>query len=418
MDERAPSPGDDLRRAPRAIDLLRERSPYRPFLGALTLSWIGDGISMAALLLYVEAIEGTGVAVGALLLTQTLPRLVGPLAGSVADRTDTVRLMIGCDLGQAAVYGAIAALLPSLGPLLGLVFIASVLQSGTSAARGAMLPALVGEERLLGANVLLGAGFNLQVAIGPILGGVLFASGGADVALAVNAMTFLVSAGLLALVRVPRIPREPIGGVLAEAREAFSFVWREPLVRTLVLSLTLAIAFLSLDNVALVFLVRDTFEASPEAYGFVFGAYGVGMLFGSLVMLLANPRSPVALFILALALSGSGTMLTGLAPALVAVAAVQALAGIGNSLDNAASDTLLQRAVPPQMLGRVFGLMAALAYAGNGIAAAVGGPLLDLTSPRFVFVVAGIGGLSVLAYTAPALRRFASAANQAPRGEA
>lgn len=394
-----------MARAPRTLDLLRERSPYRPFLGAMSLSAIGDGIATAALILYVQSTEGTGVAVGALLLTQTLPRLIGPLAGSLADRTNTLRLLIGCDLGQALAYGLIAALLPSLGPLLLIVFAASLMQSGTSAARGAILPALVGQERLLGANVLLGAGFNLQVAIGPLLGGLLFAAGGADVALAVNAATFVVSAGLLALVHAPRPVVASDRGLLADAREAIDFVMREPLVRTLILSLTAALAFLSIDNVALVFLVRETLEGGPAAFGLVLAAFGAGMLIGSAAMVIANPRSPVTLFVLALVLSGTGTVLSGLAPAILVAAAFQVLAGIGNSLDNAASDTLIQQSVPAHMLGRVFGLMAAMAYAGAGLAAAVGGPLLDLTSPRTVFVIAGVGGLAVIAVAAPILRR-------------
>jgi MFS family permease len=164
---------------------------------------------------------------------------------------------------------------------------------------------------------------------------------------------------------------------------------------------------MSLDNVALVFLVRETLEGGAAAYGVVFGAYGVGMLAGSLAMLVANPRSPVPLFLLALALSGSGTVLTGVAPAILAAAVFQALAGVGNSFDNAATDTLLQRVVPVNMLGRVFGLLAAMGYAGHGLSSAVGGPLLDLTSPRFVFLIGGIGGLGVLLLAAPALLRNA-----------
>lgn len=100
-------------------------------------------------------------------------------------------------------------------------------------------------------------------------------------------------------------------------------------------------------------------------------------------------------------------MLSGLAPAILVAAAFQVVAGIGNSLDNAGSDTLIQQAVPTPMLGRVFGLMAAMAYAGAGLSAAVGGPFFDLTSPRFVFVVAGVGGLAVMILAAPVLRRAA-----------
>lgn len=391
----------------RIVDVLRERSPFRPFLAALTLSAIGDGIAVAALTLYVQSTEGTGVAVGALLLASTLPRLLGPLIGALADRLDAIRLMVGCDLGQAAIYGLIALTLPALAPLLLLVLVASLLTGGTSASRGAILPALVERDRLLGANVLLGAGFNLQVVIGPLVGALLFAGGGAGLALGVNAATFLVSASLLAIVRTKREPRSADGGLLSDVREALAFVRREPTVRTLILSLTLALAFLSIDNVALVFLVRETLEGAPTAYGLVFAAFGAGMLLGSLAMVLSNPRSPARMFLLALTLSGAGTILTGLAPAIVAAAAFQAIAGIGNSLDNAASDTLIQHHIPPEMLGRVFGLFASMAYLGSGLAAAAGGPLLDLTSPRFVFVLGGVGGLLVVAFAGPIVLRSA-----------
>jgi MFS family permease len=74
----------------------------------------------------------------------------------------------------------------------------------------------------------------------------------------------------------------------------------------------------------------------------------------------------------------------------------QAIGGAGNGADNVASDTLVQRSVPRAMLGRVFGATSMAAYVGAGIAYAAGGPLLDATSPRFVFLVAGVGVLGVV----------------------
>ena len=192
---------------------------------------------------------------------------LGRVIGALADRVNTLRLMIGCDLGQAAIYGLIAFTLPSLAPLLLMVLVASLLTGGTSASRGAILPALVDHDRLLGANVLLGAGFNLQVVIGPLVGALLFAAGGAGLALAANAGTFLVSAALLAVVKTQREPRVAEGGLLSDVREALAFVRREPTVRMLIISITLALAFLGIDNVALVFLVRDTLEGGAADYG-------------------------------------------------------------------------------------------------------------------------------------------------------
>jgi MFS family permease len=85
----------------------------------------------------------------------------------------------------------------------------------------------------------------------------------------------------------------------------------------------------------------------------------------------------------------------------------QAVAGLGNGIENVATDTLIQQAVPREMLGRVFGLVATAPFAGSTLAYAAGGYLLDLTSPRVVFVIAGLGILVVLVPLILVLRRDA-----------
>jgi MFS family permease len=151
------------------------------------------------------------------------------------------------------------------------------------------------------------------------------------------------------------------------------------------------------DNVALVFLARDVLGAGNVGYGVVSAAYGVGMVLAPLAVLRWGGRvAPTALLLLGFALTGVGTTLTGLAPLLGAAVAVQAVAGAGNGLENLAADTLIGRTVPRPFLGRVFGITASGAYVASGLAYAAGGPLLALTSPRFVFVVAGVGVLGAL----------------------
>lgn len=76
--------------------------------------------------------------------------------------------------------------------------------------------------------------------------------------------------------------------------------------------------------------------------------------------------------------------------------AVQTVAGAGNGLENLATDTLIDRTVLRPFLGRVFGITASGAYVASGLASAAGGPLLALTSPRLVFVIAGVAVLGAL----------------------
>jgi MFS family permease len=145
-----------------------------------------------------------------------------------------------------------------------------------------------------------------------------------------------------------------------------------------------------------VFLSRDVLGAGPLGFGVVAAAFGMGMLVASVALSGGRSRSPRTLFIGGWLLTAAGTLLTGLAPAVWLATIAQAIGGAGNGADNVASDTLIQRSVPRELLGRVFGVTSTAAFVGGGIAYAAGGPLLDATSPRFVFLVASVGVLAVV----------------------
>ena len=140
--------------------------------------------------------------------------------------------------------------------------------------------------------------------------------------------------------------------------DGLRFAWRNRVVRTLIIALFVGVAFAGLDDVALVFLVRDTLDGSPLAYGLVTGAYGIGMLLGSLGLTWKGTAAAAGtVFLLGWVASGTGAVLTGIAPVIALVAVGQAVAGVGNAVEVVAMDTLVQQAVPREMLGRVFGLV-------------------------------------------------------------
>src|SRR6201994_541284 len=148
-----------------ALALLRRHRQFRALWTAIALSYIGSGAANTALTLYVQQSRGTGTAVAVFLIASQAPRLLGPLAGGVADRVDLRNLLIGCDLGQAVLYGLIATL-PSFGLLIALTALATVLQTSYGPARTAIVPNLVEPDELIPANALIGTATNLYVAIG------------------------------------------------------------------------------------------------------------------------------------------------------------------------------------------------------------------------------------------------------------
>jgi MFS family permease len=177
-------------------------------------------------------------------------------------------------------------------------------------------------------------------------------------------------------------------------------------VRAVVLGYVAVVACTGIDDVALVFLATGTFGAGETAVGLLLAAVGIGLLAGYALLARAGRTPPATGLLLAgFAVSSAGNLLTGLAWAVAAAFAVQAVRGLGIAAMDVAATTLVQRTVPPDLQGRVFGSL----YGGIGIAAALsyllGGLLLDRTTPRVAFVAAGAAGLLATGATALALRR-------------
>jgi MFS family permease len=386
--------------------LLRHNAAFRSLSTARVVSFVGDSLSLVALMLHVAATTGQALAVAALLLVgDVAPALLSPLTGAISDRFDRRKVMVACELVQAVLLVAIALALPPLPLLLVLVGLRALAGQIFQPASRAATPALVAGRDLQSANSVLGFGTTGAEAIGPLLAAALIPLIGIPGVLLVDAASFAVSALLLA--RLPALPpsdgTRPVGSTLVrDARQGIAYIWTTRAVRVIVLGFCAVVAANGIDDVALLVLATDTFSAGESAVALLLGAVGIGLLIGYAVLAGAGNRLPMfALLIAGFAVSSVGNLLTGLAWAVTAAFALQAVRGIGIAAMDVASNTLLQRLVPDAMLGRVFANL----YGGIGVAAAfsylVGGVLLDATSAPTTFIVAGTAGaLATLAVVA------------------
>ena len=376
------------------------------------MSYVGDSLGLVALMLHVAQTTGQALAVALLLLAGDFaPALLGPLAGTVADRLDRRRMMVGCEHLQGALVVATALWLPALPALLALVGLRAVAGQVFQPASRAAVPALVPERDLERANAAVGVASNGGETLGPLVAALLLPVLEVRGVLLVDAATFGVSAVLLgflpALGAAPGLGRQ--ASFLADAGAGLGYLWREPTVRAVTLGYVAIVACNGIDDVALVFLATDTLGGGEGAVGLLLAAVGIGLLAGYALLARARGRLPMTGLLLAgFAVSSAGNLLTGLAWAVAAAFAVQAVRGLGIAALDVAATTLVQRIVPARLLGRVFGSL----YGGIGVAAALayllGGLLLDRTGPRVAFLAAGAAGLLATGVTALALRRGAN----------
>ena len=368
--------------------------PFVALCGARAVSSIGDQVAAVALVLLI-ARDHTPTAVGGLLLAESLPMLLSAHAGIVADRIEGRRLMIGLQLGQAAIFGLVTLWLPPYWALLALIASASWLGTILRSATQTTIRDVVPRESLQPANALLGLALWGGMMLGPAIGGALAATVGTRAALAVDTATFLISAGtLLLLPLLPRHAREDTdtGGV----RAALRFAMADPILRSLLFGMTMLVAFAGVDNVATVFLVRDTLGQSGAAYGLAMTVFGIGMVAGSaLVVRYTEWRAERMMLGTYLATAASATLL-GIAPSMAIVYPAQLIGGAANGMDVAAQTTLTQRRTPVSMLGRMAGAMNSAVAVGFLVAYIGGGALVQATSPRTAFLIAAAGTMGAV----------------------
>jgi MFS family permease len=397
------------------LAVLRDQPAFRSLIIARVVSFVGDSLSLVALMLHVAQTTGQALAVAALLLAgDFVPALFSPLTGAISDRFDRRRVMITCELLQAVLLVAIALALPPLPLLLVLVAARAITGQVFQPASRAAVPALVPPRHLESANSALGFGTNGAEAIGPLVAAGLLPFVGTRGVLLVDTASFAVSA--LLLTRLPALSPTSGGATVAprlfaQAREGLGYIWSVRPVRILTLGFCGIVLVNGIDDVALLLLATDTLRAGESAVAVLLAAVGVGLLIGYALLARVGARIAMSVLLVAgFAVSSVGNLLTGLAWAVGVAFALQAVRGLGLAAMDVASNTLLQRWVPDRMLGRVFGNLYGLIGVAAGISYLGGGLLLDATSAPVTFLAAGAAGTVITAVVALALRRALRAA--------
>src|SRR5918992_386772 len=188
------------------LDLLKHERRARIYFLALAQSSLGTGAAYVALLLVAYERFRSPWAIGLILLADVVPAMaLGPLFGAVADRFSRRTAMVVADLIRAAAFAGIA-LVDGFAPSVLLALLAGIGTGAFTPSALAALPSVVAERRLPAASAMYGAVMDLGFVTGPGLGALALLVGGPEVILAFNAVTFGVSAAMLAMLSFGAAP--------------------------------------------------------------------------------------------------------------------------------------------------------------------------------------------------------------------
>lgn len=389
---------------PRALAPLRSPA-YRWLFGSLVASVLGAGLVVIALFWQVVELGGgptdvsfvmTGSAIG--MLATTL------LGGALADRLPQKRILLVVELVNSAALGVVALL--GFSGLLEIWHLAlASLLTGLAAgmyfpAYSAVLPSLVPEGDLLAANGLEGVlRPALMQAAGPAIAGGLVGAFSPAVALGAAALAALVAAAFVLGMPLTAVRRElvhdgahPVRQLLGDVREGFVLVVRTPwLLATLAYASVMILVMMGPFEVLVPFAIKDDAGGGPTEHAWVMAAFGIGGAIGSLtVASLQLPRRYLTVMNLMWGLGCVPLVVFGFATSIWPMI----LAGfvMGGVFQGAMViwGTLLQRRVPPAMLGRVSSLDFFVSLAFMPVSMALAGPVSALIGLRPTFLVAGL----------------------------
>jgi MFS family permease len=229
--------------------------------------------------------------------------------------------------------------------------------------------------------------------VGPVVGGLILSAQGPDVAYWVNAITFVLSAALLARIPAARLQVGHVEsrGHLRDVADGFRVVIRaRPLLTVFVVwnVVTLGVGAI---NVAEVALAKVSLDAGNLGFGVLLGASGLGLTIGSFVSGQLVDRLGIGrVYFYGIALMAGGYAIAALASTIYVAVPAVVVASFGNGAAVVCNALFIQRGAPDQLRGRAFTVIMSSSYATLGIGMIAAGWLVDLYGARWVWGLASI----------------------------
>ncbi len=402
------------------LSILKKRPSFRYLWFSSLISLAGDWFNTIASLIIVNRYTNSGLAISYILIARTLPRFFfSPIAGVIADRFNRKTIMVISDLLRAGIV--MSFLFVDRPERVWLIYLLTFLQISVASffepASSALVPSLVkGDKELITGNVMQSITWSAMLAVGAGLGGGFAALLGAEAALIIDSLSFLLSAALVLKIVTPKteLVKKQISAGFAGFTDGIKYISKRVDVATL--TIVKMMGQIGSGDIIIAVLAERYFNFGREgaiSLGVMFAASGLGAVVGPLLGNHFTDRSEKALkkliFVGYLIIPISWAVIT-LAPNLWVASLGFLLRLVGASINWTYSNVLIQLKVPDNFLGRVFSLDMALFTVASSLSIYLTGYYLDKyqLDPRqltFYFAIAGILPLLIWSLTLIAEKR-------------
>lgn len=374
---------------------LRERRFRLFFVGKIS-SEAGTSMVDVALPFAIIYSGGNAAQVGFVLAAQSIPLiLIAVVGGAVADRFSRRTVMVSADLLRVLSQGALAtAILSGRPELWQLALLAAITKVGESffiPATSGLIVESVTEHNRQGANALSDLAATLAFMLGPAAAAALIALWSPGIAIAIDAITYAVSAICLSLLKPPPRTREDTPTLLRQLREGWRQVVSRPWIWAILLQLIVFHVLAWGPYMVLGPILTNRHFGGPTSWGFIQSGLGAGAALGGAVMLRVRFKWPMRAAVIGLVALAPIVAALGLPSApLAALIFLSLLAGFGLSVYNISWLTSMQDHVPQANLASVSGYDVMLSRVSLSAGLAVAGPLADWMGASSLLAVGAV----------------------------
>ncbi len=385
--------------------LLKDRDFLLLFAGQ-SVSRFGDGMFTAATAWLAWSLTHDPAAVALVTVAAYAPSfLVTFVAASYADRYDRRRLMIVTDLVRAVLValavGLLASGLMNLTVLVAATALLALVGAPFAPARNAIVPQIVPAGLLQQANGLLQVAFRAAFFVGPLVLAPILAVSSLTAALALDGLTFLISASAVAALRLRRPARHGRqSGLRSDLVAGLAALRSEPevllVIVTFVVALALASGFLTVGLVSLV--------GQGGQYGLLLGTAGLAEVAGALLLARIAIRRLALAAVLAWALLGVFRLPLGLATSPIVAAALLAMTGLASALTDIPLIALVQQRIPDDHLAKALGLWEAGIAGALAVSPFIASTTISMFGVKAAFMLSGAALIALAGVAAAVLR--------------
>ena len=385
---------------------------FRLLFVGQSVSMFGDQFYLVALPWLTLKLTGSGLALATVLMVGGGARAAFQLVGgALSDRVSLRAILLISNLVRALVSSLIAVIvvlgITQFWHLVVLALVFGLVDAFFYPAFLAVIPRLVEKEQLTSGNALMRGTNRLMGMIGPAVAGLVIYKVSLPAAFAMDTITFVFAATTVWFIKDRKLPAPPeaesnkgetgkVRGLLGSIREGITYVWRDPLLRALLLFVTaVEFSFVGASEVGLAVLAKNRFgggeatEQGAAAFAAMLSAFGAGALIGMIAAgSVEMPRRRGKLVAgLAFAL-GVGMVMLGLASSVFTAAIVFGLIGLCGGMANIIILAWMQSRTELTMLGRVMALVMFTVSVIEPLSLALAGLTAD-SNITLMFVAAG-----------------------------